>query len=195
MLAITTDSVAHIVARRKHVIEHQPEIILGPQPMILNKAPTGKALSAEFLQDFAEPLPRRGQGHLLADVPERAHQLFRRVGATGRGIEIRDRAAAPLTGQASRMKRSISWSAVLGRPRARCWRNSSIRLLRLRPNISIRLILRHHSKTRLLDGGRPQQWPIWAPATFRTGVAAAPWLLYPITRLVGVAAYLYLLPL
>jgi hypothetical protein len=27
------------------------------------------------------------------------------------------------------------------------------------------------------------------------GIAAAPWLLYPITKLVGVAAYLYLLPL
>ncbi len=27
------------------------------------------------------------------------------------------------------------------------------------------------------------------------GIAAAPWLIYPITKLVGVAAYLYLLPL
>jgi hypothetical protein len=27
------------------------------------------------------------------------------------------------------------------------------------------------------------------------GIAAAPWLLYPITKLAGVAAYLYLLPL
>jgi hypothetical protein len=27
------------------------------------------------------------------------------------------------------------------------------------------------------------------------GIAAAPWLMYPITKLVGVAAYLYLLPL
>jgi hypothetical protein len=27
------------------------------------------------------------------------------------------------------------------------------------------------------------------------GIAAAPWLVYPITKFVGVAAYLYLLPL
>jgi hypothetical protein len=27
------------------------------------------------------------------------------------------------------------------------------------------------------------------------GIAAAPWLAYPITKLVGVASYLYLLPL
>jgi hypothetical protein len=27
------------------------------------------------------------------------------------------------------------------------------------------------------------------------GIAAAPWLLYPITKLAGVAAYLYLVPL
>jgi hypothetical protein len=27
------------------------------------------------------------------------------------------------------------------------------------------------------------------------GIAAAPWLIYPITKLVGVAAYLYLVPL
>jgi hypothetical protein len=27
------------------------------------------------------------------------------------------------------------------------------------------------------------------------GIVAAPWLVYPITKFVGVAAYLYLLPL
>ena len=39
---------------RKPVVEKQPEIIFtGGRPLVLNDAPNGRALSSEFLQDFA----------------------------------------------------------------------------------------------------------------------------------------------
>jgi hypothetical protein len=64
----------------------------------------------------------------------------------------------PLQGPPPAMRRSIGWSGGRGQRRARCSNASWIRLIRLRPNTAIRLMLRHHPKTRLLDGGKPQQW-------------------------------------
>ena len=51
------------MARRKPIVEKQPEIIFSPgRPLLLNGAPNGRALSSEFLMDFAEDYRNHGKG-------------------------------------------------------------------------------------------------------------------------------------
>ena len=48
---------------RNPVVEKQPEIILtGGRPLVLNDAPNGRALSSEFLMDFATHYHTDGKG-------------------------------------------------------------------------------------------------------------------------------------
>jgi hypothetical protein len=51
------------MARRKPIVEKQPEVIFSPgRPLLLNGAPNGRALSSEFLMDFAEDYRNHGKG-------------------------------------------------------------------------------------------------------------------------------------
>ena len=48
---------------RKPVVEKQPEIIFSPgRPLLINNAPNGRALSSDFLQDFAAHYHADGKG-------------------------------------------------------------------------------------------------------------------------------------
>jgi hypothetical protein len=53
---------------RKPVVEKQPEIIFSPgRPLVLNDAPNGRALSSEFLTDFATHYHTDGKG-IFAEI-------------------------------------------------------------------------------------------------------------------------------